>query len=202
MCHRSPAASVLLCAAALIRISPEAEEQTAQLMVYWMWDHTGSERSIYLQGSTLYIINCACICGACVYISGVVPSTCVRLCLRRAVCVCSLLYSEHILTSASQRCIPVVIVSVKRKQSFKSLVLPVFAGAETLTFQLKFSLCVGVLLAQLFQENKQLGRYSGAVGKREWLPYAVSYRATRKRLKARGFNYLLSVFISNGLKRF
>lgn len=40
----------------------------------------------------------------------------------------SRLYFEHILTSASQRCIPVVIVSVKREQSsqtWRSLSLPV-----------------------------------------------------------------------------
>lgn len=78
-----------------------------------------------------------------------------------------------LLRTLSDLCIPVVIVSVKGKQSFKKP-----GAAVTLTFQLKFSSCVGVMLAQLFQENKQLGRYSGAAGKRERLPYAVWWRAT------------------------
>lgn len=46
--------------------------------------------------------------------------------------------------------------------------------------------CGGVLLAQLFQENKQLGRYSGTVGERERLPLCCVLLCNMKKVKRLG----------------
>lgn len=145
------------CAAALIRINPETEEQNSTVdgllnvhcCVYeWIILGVSAAFTCRDQHCILLIVH-VFVVPVCIYLVWFLLRACVCVCVylictRQAVFVCSLLYCEHILTSASQQCIPVVIVSVKRKQSFKNPVLPVFAGAETLTFQLKFRLCVGV----------------------------------------------------------
>lgn len=87
------------------------------------------------------------------------------------------------LTSASQRCIPVVTVSVKRKQSSKTCCSPSSPVLKLWHFSWTSGVCVGAVLAQLFQENKQLGRYSGAVGKREKLPLCCVLLCNMKKVK-------------------